>query len=60
MKESILDQLAKAMNGEEEERPVKAEDAPRKVKFKKKLVRKKKDENAEARAALSGPAPEQM
>ena len=61
MKEDFMAELEKAMNSEEE-KEVKAEDAPVKMKFKKKLTRKSKSKSADdaARAALKGPQAKEL
>lgn len=57
-----MDELEEIMVPKPEAMEVKAEDAPVKMKFKKKLTRKKKpdDADAKARAALKGPQPEEL
>ena len=62
MKKDFMSELEDVMAPKSDELEVKAEDAPVKMKFKKKLSRKKKkdDANAQARAALKGPQPEEM
>ena len=60
---SIVDDLASAMFPDKEDGPkVEAEDAPKKMKFKKKFTRKSKKDaaNDKARAALKGPEAKEM
>jgi hypothetical protein len=58
----LMDELEEIMVPKPDALEVKGEDAPVKMEFKKKLTRKKKpdDADAKARAALKGPQPGEM
>ena len=62
MKKEFMDELEDVMTPKPEKMEVRAEDAPVKMKFKKKLTRKKKENQSDdaARAALKGPQSEEM
>lgn len=59
---NFMEELEAALRPKDDVEEVKAEDAPVKMTFKKKLVRTKKPKSADdkARAALKGPQPEEL
>ena len=62
MKKDFMEELEEVMVPKPDALEVKSEDAPVKIDFKKKLTRKKKpnDADAKARAALKGPQTKDM